>query len=182
MINKLKKEGSNVEDFVKAFDSESKAKDELLATAEKEIARLKDELNNTRKRFSNFVINPGNERDLYPGERKDIVMNIVRASINQIQVDTRRHHVLQDLLAFNELDGGADEATKQVHTLLNTYKSLDAKTRSGLEQLGFTILEDGKHYKAVFKSDNRYTFSFSRTASDHRAGKNLASDIIKKLF
>jgi hypothetical protein len=59
---------------------------------------------------------------------------------------------------------------------------MDAKTRSALAKLGFDISEDGKHYKAVFQGDGRYTFSISKTSSDHRAGKNTASDINKKLF
>lgn len=182
MINKLKKEGSSVEDFIKAFDSEAKAKDEQLEAAEKEIARLKDEISNTRKRQNNMILAPGNERDLYPGERKDIVLEILQAYMNQIRDDTRRQHILQDIFAFNEKDGGAEEEAEQLRTLLRNYESLDAKTKSGLEQLGFIITADGKHYKAVYKNDARYVFSFSRTPGDYRAGKNLASDIIKKLF
>jgi len=182
MINKLKKEGSSLDDFITAFDSEAKAKDELLATAEKEIARLTEELGNTRKRQSNMALVPGNERDLYPGERKDIVVEALNAFMGQVRTDTRRYHILQDLLAFNKADGGAEEIASQLRNILHAYESLDARTRSGLEQLGFIITADGKHYKAVFKNDRRYVFSFSRTPGDHRAGKNLASDIIKKLF
>jgi hypothetical protein len=59
---------------------------------------------------------------------------------------------------------------------------MDAKTRNALGRLGFDLTDDGKHYKAVFQGDGRYTFSFSKTSSDHRTGKNLASDINNKLF
>lgn len=45
-----------------------------------------------------------------------------------------------------------------------------------------SVDEAGKHWKAVYQEDDRYTFTISKTSSDHRAGKNLASTILKKLF
>ncbi|WJW75560.1 hypothetical protein QVG61_00265 [Thiohalobacter sp. IOR34] len=54
--------------------------------------------------------------------------------------------------------------------------------RRFLEELGFEISGDGKHYKAIFMGDNRYTVSIPKTSSDHRAGMNLASEIINMLF
>jgi hypothetical protein len=59
---------------------------------------------------------------------------------------------------------------------------MDAKLRATLKKLGFSILEDGKHFKIKFNDDNRYMFAFPKSPSDHRGGKNMASDICKKLF
>ena len=51
-----------------------------------------------------------------------------------------------------------------------------------LEGVGFTITDGGKHYKAVFADDPRFTFTIYKTAGDGRSGKNMTSDILRKLF
>ena len=54
--------------------------------------------------------------------------------------------------------------------------------RQRLLELGFTITEDGKHYKVRYKNDNRYMSTISKTASDHRTGDNSASIICQKML
>jgi hypothetical protein len=51
-----------------------------------------------------------------------------------------------------------------------------------LEDLGFTADESGKHVRVIFQGDPRYAFTISKTSSDHRAGKNLASTMVRTLF
>ena len=53
-------------------------------------------------------------------------------------------------------------------------------TKGQLKELGFTIEEDGPHYKIIFK-DPRYMFTVAKTPSDHRGAKNLASKICTAL-
>ena len=71
---------------------------------------------------------------------------------------------------------------ERVKHLLRGSKSIDAKLRRELEEIGFSITEDGKHYKLVFRDDGRYTFSLPKSGSDHRGGLNAASDIGRLLF
>ncbi|GMU46359.1 MAG: hypothetical protein AMXMBFR26_11410 [Porticoccaceae bacterium] len=54
--------------------------------------------------------------------------------------------------------------------------------RRGLEEMGFSITEEGKHYKLTFQDDDRYTFTLPKSGSDHRGGLNAASDIGRLLF
>jgi hypothetical protein len=86
------------------------------------------------------------------------------------------------LLLHNKASGTAATFEEEIKSIFKSYTDMDAKTRTALAKLGFDVSEDGKHYKAVFQGDGRYTFSISKTSSDHRAGKNLASDISNKLF
>jgi len=51
-----------------------------------------------------------------------------------------------------------------------------------LIEVGFSITDGGKHYKAVFGDDPRYAFTLFKTASDHRSGQNLVSEMIRKLL
>ena len=50
-----------------------------------------------------------------------------------------------------------------------------------LRALGFEIEDGSKHYKLKFHGNEKYCYALSKTPSDHRAGKNLFSDINKKL-
>ena len=49
------------------------------------------------------------------------------------------------------------------------------------KELGFEVVSEKNHYKIVFKGDEKYWFPISKTPSDGRSGRNLASDIIKRL-
>ena len=51
-----------------------------------------------------------------------------------------------------------------------------------LTELGFSISEDGKHYKLTYMDDDRYTFALPKSGSDYRGGLNAASDISKRVF
>ena len=71
---------------------------------------------------------------------------------------------------------------EQIKSAFATSGDLNPTARRLLEDLGFSITEDGRHYKAVFQGDGRYSFTIAKTSSDHRAGRNLASQINRTLF
>jgi hypothetical protein len=171
--------------FIDAFDADQKAKDQRLIEAENEIARLNSELRGQRsaqQTMSEGFLKPGAEQDLYEGEIRDIAISALRDSLRTTLDNSRRRHVLDDLLAHNKPTATKAGLEDEIKRIFNSYVSMDSKTRSALARLGFDLSEDGKHWKAVFQGDGRYTFSISKTSSDHRAGKNMASDLNKKLF
>ncbi|RZM12858.1 hypothetical protein LDELB18P2_1869 [Lactobacillus delbrueckii] len=51
---------------------------------------------------------------------------------------------------------------------------MDAKTREALQDFGFRIEEDGKHYWMTYFGDDRYNTTVAKTPSDARVGKNIA--------
>jgi hypothetical protein len=59
---------------------------------------------------------------------------------------------------------------------------MDGRTKKGLETLGFSIEEEGKHHKLTFGGDDRYTFTLPKSGGDHRGGLNAAAGISKRLF
>lgn len=54
--------------------------------------------------------------------------------------------------------------------------------RQELMDMGFTISDDGKHYKIRMNDDSRYLVTISKTASDHKTGENTAATIIRQMF
>jgi hypothetical protein len=182
----LKEQGSTeIDKYVFAFDEELKSKDAKLADAEKEISRLEAEI----RKFQ--VINPmqaglslrtGKERDLYAGELIFIVRDALSDAIERVPNDSRRKHVLSSMVEANLATDENVSLRERLKALLRDYRSMDAKTRSALQDMGFQISDDGKHYKIVFQGDDRYTFSMPKSGSDHRGGLNLAGDISRLLF
>lgn len=182
----LRSQGSTaLQEYIDAFDAEQAAKDGKLIEAEQEISRLHAEIKRLASANQSSVaglISPGKEQDLYPHEIRDIAIAAIEEALRTTRESSRRQHVLTDLLTTNQPSRHAEKLQEEIKLLFKTYRDMDAPTRSALLKLGFSISEDGKHYKVVFQGDGRYTFTLPKTSSDHRAGKNIASDINNVLF
>jgi hypothetical protein len=183
--NNIKESSENkINDYFSTADSEISAKSARIMEQETEIQKLTAEIKrlNSQSQIQNAILNVGEERDYYAGEIHDIILNALTAALMQYPSETRKHHIIKDIIKSNTAVGEATALCSQIKSLLKTYTCMDSKICHALEKLGFKVSDDGKHHKAVFHNDRRYTFSISKTGSDHRGGKNLASDITKKLF
>lgn len=185
-FEQLKAAGSTeLQAYVDAFDADIAAKQARIVDAEHEIARLTAEvrrLSALEQSSEGGVIKQGEEQDLYEHEIRDIVIDALDAASRAARVGSRRQHVLFDLLKANTASGARQRLEDEIKSLFKTYRDMDARTRNALARMGFDLSEDGKHYKAVFQGDGRYTFTIPKTSSDHRAGKNMASDVNNTLF
>lgn len=184
--NELKRTGSTaIDDYVSAFDKDLSAKQEKIESAEKEILRLQAELNRLNaEKFSREegILSYGEEQDLYPYEIRNFVVDTLEQQLKNSIIESRRYHILHDLIKTNKTEDVANGLREEIKSIFKSYVDMDAKTKSSLTKIGFDISEEGKHYKIVFHQDGRYTFSVSKTSSDSRSGKNLASDINKRIF
>lgn len=182
----LQGQGSaEINDYIQNFDLELGATKQQLKEAENEISRLKAELRKYQSKApmqSGIPLKPIAEQDLYEGEIIGIIMDAIEDCKNRVHQDSRRQHILDALSKSNPSTGQVELLREQLKSILRDYKSMDSKIKAGLEEIGFEISENGKHYKLVFQGDERYTFSLAKTASDHRGGLNLASDIANKIL
>lgn len=185
-VESLKRKGSTaVEEYVQAFDEEMAAKNTRIAEAEREIQRLKAEirmLESTSASKEGLVLDNGCEQDLFPGERLGIVVSALAVARTQVVADSRRQHVLDSLLGTNADSGEAEKLRGSLKETLRGYRRMDKKVRDDLTDLGFEIEDDTKHYKLLFRGDDRYTFTLPKSGSDHRGGLNAARDIGKRIF
>lgn len=186
-ILSLKASGSKaIDEYVEKFDQEIEAKNQRLEEAESEIQRLRNELRVYEARAgtaSGGLLRLGRERDLYPNEVLGILLDAIEDAATRVQHDSRRQHVLRSILEANRLEENPLEGRReQLKRLLRGTSTIDRKLRRELEDMGFSISEDGKHFKIVFQGDDRYTFTLSKSGSDWRGGRNAASDIGKLLF
>lgn len=54
--------------------------------------------------------------------------------------------------------------------------------RGALEQIGFSLNDEGWHVKLSYFDDPRYTYVLPKTGSDHRGGLNACPDITNIVF
>jgi hypothetical protein len=185
-FDELKASGSGqVEKYIEAFDEELSSKDQKLADAEREIGRLKAELRIYESRVPSGMgatLRTGSEQDLYPSEISGIILDALRDYESRVPRDSRRNHVLLALIDANSSESESDSLRERIKELLRGFTNLDQKARRGLEDIGFSISEDGKHYKIKFQGDDRYIFTLPKSGSDHRGGLNAANDIGRLLF
>lgn len=141
-------------------------------------------IKNKRANGDNALLQYGKERDLYDDE----ILSFLRRSMeytlkNQTHENSRYRHIMEDLLNANPLPNDLRaEKEKALQQTMKTYTRMDNPTRQALINIGFSITEEGTHYKLVFMKDGRYTCSTSKTSSDIRGGRNFVRDVANLLF
>lgn len=184
-VEVLRRAGSTeLQQYVDAFDEEIRAKDRRIEDAEREIGRLSAE-NRRLEAFgeaADELFANTNEPEYYPGEMRDAVLYALGLAVTSLESDGRRWHIVQDVLATVKGSGTDVEMAEEVKKCFASSGDLTGSSRRTLENLGFEILDDGRHFRALYQGDGRYAFTISKSSSDHRAGKNLASQINRTLF
>ena len=128
------------------------------------------------------VLYMGDEFEFYSGEIKDLVLLVLSESVSNIQERSRRSDVVKDIIRSNDYQKTSDKKAEEVKKLLKSYDGMTGPLRQALEDMGFIITEDGKHYKLTYYGDDRYQVIFSKTPSDHRTGKNSSQKLNKMVF
>lgn len=185
-LHALRESGSDkVEDYVALFDKELGAKDEEIQRLEYEISRLKYggySSSNDEGRSKNSIVLNGAEKDLYQAERLSIIIDALNSAKEASENHSRRCDVISDLIEKNSQEGERDILLERLKVLLRSYTSMSSTNRKELESMGFDISEEGKHYKLVFRNDQRYSFTLSKSGSDYRGGLNAFSDLKRRVF
>ncbi len=95
--------------------------------------------------------------------------------------DTRAYELLKATIDDNPVKGYGKEIFERIKQIFSRGEGIKDKEFAELRELGFEVVSEKNHYKIVFKGDEKYWFPISKTPSDGRSGKNLASNIIKRL-
>lgn len=188
-VERLRAKGTaSVDEYIEAFDEELRLTKNRASGLEEENGRLKRELAvyQNQKTYhggrGEGLLEATEERELFPGEMTDILVRALRRASDNAQPDGRIHDVLTVLLKKNHETGESDRIEQAIRSALSSSNQLGKNERRALEEVGFSISAEGKHYKLVFRGDDRYTFSMPRSGSDWRGMKNWVSDTIKRLF
>ncbi|MBR6382211.1 MAG: hypothetical protein IKS07_11145 [Lachnospiraceae bacterium] len=128
------------------------------------------------------ILYSGDEREFYPDEIRDLLLSILTDCRKTVGDETRRAHVIDDLLEANEYRRLSEKRAEKIKVLLSGYKSMNGALRQALTDFGFQISEDGSHYKLTYYGDPRYLFVIAKTGSDYRGGRNDAALISRTVL
>lgn len=183
-------------------DAEIDIRNNVIEQLENELETLKEKINrkdskisNLEQRFDKMSSGYGKssgfsistqEEDFYDNEQKDIVLKVLESELKSISTDpnlreTRKYHVLSEIMERNKLTNAAADVIEGVRNLLTENIRLTGPNKKALNSWGFEI-EDGKHYRITYKNDPRYKFTMSKTAGEGRSSKNLRGRILKNVF
>lgn len=124
----------------------------------------------------------GDEDDFYPGEIMDMVLSALENAISNLPQHSRRADVFKDIIKRNGFKHLGEKKRQKIKDLLKGYDGLKNSLKQELIALGFEIKEDGKHYKLTYFGDERYSTILAKTPSDHREGKNGATEICRNML
>lgn len=168
------------------FDAELKLQKDRISELASENESLRAEIRGLRAKYSSEsgqpLIYAGDEEDLYEDEICDLLLTILEDIQKSAEAGTRRADILKDILQNNTFRHLTEERRKKIKSIFRGYTRLTSAMRQELQELGFEIQEDGKHYKFIPNGDARYMVTIARTPSDNRAGDNNASTISKKVY
>ncbi|MBO7514797.1 MAG: hypothetical protein J6T47_04175, partial [Lachnospiraceae bacterium] len=187
---KLIREKNFAEDLVDAFDDDMKRLQRQVDELTRSNEALQYENHGLRAKLAAGEAVPlltmGDEEELYPNEIKELVLAVLDDALKKMDPDPqavmRRRDVVADILQNNAYQHLIENRAEEIKRLLKNYDGMPSRLRSELERFGFTITEEGKHYKLTYFGDERYQTTFSKTPSDVRTGKNSAQEIQRKML
>ena len=124
----------------------------------------------------------GEEEEFFQDEIRAILLDALEQALPNYASGTRRRSVLEDIIKSNNCKRRANDRSEQLKNLLRGYKTMSGSMKRTLQDIGFVITEEGKHYKFTYYGDGRYMATLAKTPSDNRSGMNIALEIIKDMF
>lgn len=168
------------------FDNENDTLEERLKTAQKRIAALTAKVESLQAALTVTqqgaqILRKAEIDEYFSGEQYDLVITVLMNALQNYAKDSRTYELVKGIVDANPLKGEGKTIFDKVKAIFSSGEGIKDKEFAELRDMGFEIISDNKHYKLVFKGDERRWFTIAKTPSDNRSGKNLASDIIKRL-
>ena len=174
------------EELYAVFDEQLSEQTKTIEEQNRRIMALEQENHGLRNKIDGMDELPllyfGEEDELYDGEIREIVLDILSDCLKILKPKSRRSDIINDILENNEFHNIPEKKRIEIKRILKGYSSLTASMKQSLNELGFEVKSDGKHYKLEYYGDWRYLVIASKRGSDHRAGDNLISEITKNIL
>lgn len=193
--SELEKDIKEYEEILKIYEDESNALKKNIAELEDDNHRLNDKLTyftqlmKTSSKESG-LLSLGNFSQLYSGEILSYLSRILEKEKESLsrgsRTSKRQRDILDNLVSENpDNNKRLTEIIEIVDQAMSEFKSsnsLTSKAKNLLQNAGFTITEEGKHYKITIGVDQTYSLTMPKTPSDPRSIDNLRSQILNTFF
>lgn len=153
-----------------------------LANANGKIISQNIILESYKDKVGTPVIVEGAESDLYKGEQKDFIIELIRRAMGASPKYTRNYRICESLLGANVEVGERARIKDTIANILKSYSGMTNDTISALNDIGIKVIDCKNHFKLVLAGDERYIVSISHSPSDVKCGLNATSDINRCFF
>lgn len=204
MLSKIQEDNADFNELEKLYVKQVDKQTELIDKLQSKITELDEEnfklsLSNIELKEVNSVLltdnisikaskrencglmRYGKEVEFYDNEIKEMLLEVINDYYNNYcQKDTRKAHIIEDILSANSYQGvigqkrGLLKGILKKDSLKNVMKT---DVLSELAVLGFVQVSDNNHIKMVYYNDARYTITVPKTSSDYKAPDNLYTTI-----
>ncbi len=185
-----KRSAELLDDYINGYDT----LDDKLKAAKEKIAMLTEENTTLRNKNNSLqaalsasgieesIITKSSIKEFFDGEQHDLMVTILKDAANRCGgFDTRQYELINSLLENNEYIGNGHETEEIVKRVLSSGEPIGKRDIADLKRVGFELVSENPHYKFVYRENERYWFTVSKTPSDRRGGMNNSSDIIRRL-
>ena len=176
-------DAKNLDEYIEAFDTELSAKDERIYELELSIEELRTQFHAPPDPEEGLVpaaLAGDAISELYPGEVSDRVREVLVQYANEkFSKHKRTTAVVKKLLLKSGFTGRAVSLTSQIKAAGRDSSKMASSLTSMLVGFGFKKEQEGKHIKCSPPPSSGLEIEIlPKTPSDHRAGRNKASEII----
>lgn len=200
LIQAIDLEMAELQQKVNLLTGENKAAEEMINSDAEEMAELQrkvEELTRANEALtwenqgiraklqgsdSAPIMYLGEEEELFPDEIRAILLDALELALPQYDQQLRRKDVIESIIKANDCPRPAEERAEQLKNAFKGYKKMGGSLKRLLQDMGFIITEDGKHYKLTYYGDPRYWTTIAKTGSDGHDGMNAALTIIREMF
>lgn len=120
------------------------------------------------------------DEELYPGEYKNIVEDILDDALALTQQGSRRWNIISSVLSCNNYAGVQKKKKQEIKTILKKYE-MGSLLQNTLKKVGFQAIRSGNHYIMNYYGSS-HSITISKTPSDSKSSANLAQDIIREFL
>ena len=122
---KKAKAENEVSEVYENFSDELEEKERTIKELNNRVIALQAENQGLRAKYEQVTEIPliyyGVEDELYEGEIKDQILEMLHNQMSQVKKKTRKEHILQDILECNEITGAVDKKRKDIKRILKGY-------------------------------------------------------------
>lgn len=184
---KKAKAENEVSEVYDNFAEELEEKERTIEELNNRIMALQAENQGLRAKYDQVTEVPllyyGMEDELFEGEIKDQILEMLNKQLGHVKKKTRKEHILQDILECNEPTGALNAKREEIKRILKGYTKVGESLKRDLRDFGFVITKDGGHYKLTYNGDSRYLYTMATSGSDSQhGGGNLASEINRDML
>jgi len=129
------------------------------------------------------ILYQGEEKEIFQGEIKDIILAALADCAGKLGEDSRRRHVIDDVIENNNYEKKLEEKRQELKKVFTGYTKITSEMKQALTDLNFEQSYEGKHLKIAYNGDQRYLFTVGTTPNPgKRTDKNLIADINRIVF